>query len=199
MKSAIKYFFAWLGWMFLGALLMMFPAMIIGFAITGGHAVELFQNPWTFSLIIIGSQLLPIYVFWRTKYTNFGIHKSLNSVKLYLWMALAAIGVIFFNGIMESYLPFAEMEMEDLEFLYIMMKNPIGIVVILEDVNDILQAESVGVERRARITHGRQMNIAARGYQGGIELYAVLGALHKIGGAQQLCLSSHRQHGKRYH
>jgi hypothetical protein len=43
-------------------------------------------------------------------------------------MALAAIGVIFFNGIMESYLPFAEMEMEDLEFLDVMMKNPIGIV-----------------------------------------------------------------------
>ncbi len=128
MKTAIKYFFVWIGWMFLGALLMLFPAMILGFAINGGHIGELFDNPWTFSLIMVGSQVLPIYVFWRSKYANFSIHKSLNNVKLYLWMALAAIGVIFFNGIMESYLPFAEMEMEDLEFLDVMMKNPIGIV-----------------------------------------------------------------------
>ncbi len=128
MKTAIKYFFIWLGWTIVGVLLMLFPAMILGFAITGGHAGELFDNPWTFSLIMIGAQLMPLYMFWRAKYANFGIDKNLNSLILYLWIALATVGTMIFNGIMESYLPFAEMEMEDLEFLEIMMKNPIGII-----------------------------------------------------------------------
>ena len=80
MKTAIKYFFVWIGWMFLGALLMLSPAMILGFAINGGHIGVLFDNPWTFSLIMVGSQVLPIYVFWRSKYANFSIHKSLNLI-----------------------------------------------------------------------------------------------------------------------
>lgn len=128
MKKAIKYFFLWLGWMILGALLMMFPALIIAFAVTGGHPGNFFQNHWFMSLVMVGSQLLPIYIFWRAKYANFGIDSRINNVKLYLWIALATIGCLIFNGTLQYYLPFAEMEIEDLQFLEELGKNPIGII-----------------------------------------------------------------------
>lgn len=128
MKKAIKYFLLWLGWMIPGALLMMFPALIIAFAVTGGHPGSFVHNHWFLSLVMVGSQLLPIYVFWRAKYANFGIDSRLNNVKLYLWIALATIGCLIFNGTLQYYLPFAEMEMEDLKFLEDLGKNPIGII-----------------------------------------------------------------------
>ena len=128
MKKAIKYFFLWLGWMIPGALLMMFPALIIAFAVTGGHPDNFIQNHWFMSLVMMGSQLLPIYIFWRAKYANFGIDSRINNVKLYLWIALATIGCLIINGILQYYLPFAEMEIEDLQFLEELGKNPIGII-----------------------------------------------------------------------
>ena len=130
MKKAIKYFLLWIAWMIPGAFLMMFPAAIIVFAVSGGHPGDFFYNPWFLSLVIVGSQLLPLYVFWRAKYANFGIDNRVNSVKLYLWIALATIGCLIFNGTLQYYLPFVEMEMEDLKFLEEMGKNPIGIISI---------------------------------------------------------------------
>lgn len=107
---------------------MMFPALIIAFAVTGGHPGNFIQNHWFMSLVMVGSQLLPIYIFWRAKYANFGIDSRINNVKLYLWIALATIGSLIINGILQYYLPFAEMEIEDLQFLEELGKNPIGII-----------------------------------------------------------------------
>lgn len=128
MKRAIKFFFLWLLWSIPGALLMMFPAAIIAFAIAGGHDDAFFHNPWFYSLIIVGSQLMPLYVFWRAKYASFAIDSRLNNAKLYLWITLATIGVLFFNATLQAYLPFVEMEMEDLQFLEEVLNTPIGMI-----------------------------------------------------------------------
>ena len=77
---------------------------------------------------MLGSQLLPLYVFWRRGYADYSINNRLNSMKLYLWLAVATIGCILLASVVLEFIPFDEME--NLESLEQMGTNPIGIIVV---------------------------------------------------------------------
>jgi membrane protease YdiL (CAAX protease family) len=125
MKTVFKYYLLYIGLSLLGAFIMLIPTALVYYAVTS-HLHGYFHNPWCFSAIMLGSQLLPLYVFRRRGYADYSIDNRLNSMKLYLWLAVATIGCILLASVVLEFIPFDEME--DLESLEQMGTNPIGII-----------------------------------------------------------------------
>ena len=71
MKKALYYLLQWFLLTILGALVLMIPAFIVGL-IAGGltNSDDIMSNGWVLSISNIGSQLLPLYVFWKKKYAD---------------------------------------------------------------------------------------------------------------------------------
>ena len=135
MKAAFKYLIIWLVINVIATFLVMI-AGYIACAIVGHPfpSVEaLMEHPWIVSLTLFVDDLLVLLVFWKRKYTRFGINygytfgETFSSRSLYLWTAVAAIGMLIFNVAAEFYLPFPE-EPDVMETLMQMMKNPVGIL-----------------------------------------------------------------------
>lgn len=129
MKTAIKYFFIYLGLTFLGALVFAFPAMIIEAIISKGFmADEANLSPWTISFLVIGGQILPLIVFWKKKWCNYAFFKGYDYKKLILWLVVGWIGCVLIEAFLQEYLPHYEWDFEVLKDIEAMLTNPIGIV-----------------------------------------------------------------------
>ena len=137
MKAAFKYLIIWL----LINIFATFLVIIAGFTACAvmGHPLPgyeaIMEHPWITALILFVDDLLVIFVFWKRKYTRFGINygytfgEAFSSRSLYLWTVVAAIGLLIFNVAVEFYLPLPD-ESDVMETLMQMMKNPIGILSI---------------------------------------------------------------------
>ena len=72
MKAAFKYFFLWLILQVIGAIILALPAYCV--SMVAGGAVSDFEkvgsDPWFMSVIFLGSELLPLYVFLKMKYAR---------------------------------------------------------------------------------------------------------------------------------
>ena len=129
MKTAVKYFFIYLGLGILGAWVFAFPAMIIEAISTKGFMVDEGNlSPWTMSFIVIGSQVLPLIVFWKKKWCNYAFIKGHDYKKLLLWLVVGWIGCVLIEGFLQEYLPHYEWDLEILKDIEGMLTNPLGIV-----------------------------------------------------------------------
>ena len=73
MKTAFKYFFLYWLFVIVGAIVFMLPA--IGVSTLTGNSItdaESFSNdPWFFSILFLGFDLVPLLFFWLLHYTRF--------------------------------------------------------------------------------------------------------------------------------
>ncbi len=138
MKAAFKYFFYWLALMIMGVILFALPAYIVA-TLMSGEAIDptsLGDDPWFMSILLLGADLVPLFVFWYRKYArfNFKLHDDFGprfSVsKLYLWAAVGCIGCLMLDVVFGDIIEFPEWDTEGLESLDVMAENPIGLLVI---------------------------------------------------------------------
>lgn len=135
MKAAFKYViifllintFAYLVTILLGYLV----CAIVGHPFPGLE--EMMVHPWYTAVSLLLCDLVVLLVFWKRKYTNFSFNygytfgENFSEKKLYLWSAVAAIGLLIFDLMGGFYLPIPE-DPEVMEMLMQMMKNPIGLL-----------------------------------------------------------------------
>lgn len=127
MKTALKYFLIYLGLYFLGAMALMFPAMIVEIIASHGH-FDGNLSPWSMSLLILGSQLLPLYVFWKRKYCDFTLVKDARLPRMLAWMVIGWLGCYAIIMVLLQYLPQYDWDIEMLSDIGGMMQNPVGII-----------------------------------------------------------------------
>ena len=138
MKAAFKYFFLWMIMAAIGAILFAFPALIVSL-LTGNPPTDydsFLNDHWAISILFLGADLVPLYFFWKMKYTrfnfkfdyDFGSHFSAK--KLYIWAAVGAIGCLLIDLVFANYIHFPEWDTEGLEALDAMSANPIGLLSI---------------------------------------------------------------------
>ena len=135
MKAAFKYFIIWL----LINIVVGVAAFILGYLVcsmTGQPfpgMEEMLRHPWYTVTTLLLTDLLVLLVFWKMKYTRFGLSfgytygGNFSSKALYLWAGVSAIGLLLFDLMAGFYLPIPE-DPEVLETLMQMMKNPIGLI-----------------------------------------------------------------------
>ena len=138
MKAAFKYFFLWMILAAIGALLFALPAVgiadIVGNPLADYESVT--NNPWAFSIIFLGVDLVPLLFFWKMKYARFSFKfdydfgSSFSVKKLYIWAAVGAIGCLLLDLVFSNYIQFPEWDTEGLEVLGEMAENPIGLLSI---------------------------------------------------------------------
>lgn len=138
MKSAFKYFFLWLILMIVGATISVLLIMVI--AKPGGiQTVDesaLSSNPLFASIILLGSDLLPLFVFWIMRYTRFNFKfdydfgQDFSARKLYLWAAIGCIGLLLWDLALGEFIQFPDWDTDGLEILGDMATNPVGIITI---------------------------------------------------------------------
>lgn len=135
MIAAFKYFFIWLVLYFLGMILFIIPGIGLAYMIDGNNITgfeNAITNQWAISTVIIGAQLLPLFVFWKAKYTNFNFSfiydfgERFSTKRLYLWAAIGCIGSLLFCVALQNYITMPDWDIEDLEILKLMAKNPLG-------------------------------------------------------------------------
>ena len=83
------------------------------------------DGTWTESLaFVLSVQVIPLYVFIRRKYAslsfrfNYSFGNDFSIKKLYLWSAVACVGCLFFDGMLQTLLPLEELD------LYVFGKVP---------------------------------------------------------------------------
>lgn len=130
MKAALKYFLIYLGLYFLGAIVLMIPAMIIESVVYNNDFQSDNFSGWTMSLIILGSQILPLYVFWKKKYCDLTFIKSPNFLKLLLWMAVGWLGCYLLIMVVQQYMPRLDWDIELLSDIGNMSLNPVGMICV---------------------------------------------------------------------
>lgn len=137
MKAAFKYViifllintFAYLVTILLGYLV----CAIVGHPFPGLE--EMMVHPWYTAVSLLLCDLVVLLVFWKRKYTNFSFNygytfgENFSEKKLYLWSAVAAMGLLIFDLMNEFYLPIPQ-DPEVTETLLQMMKNPIGLLTV---------------------------------------------------------------------
>ena len=137
MIAAFKYFFIWLILYFLGMILFIIPGIGLAYMIDGNQITDIknaITNPWGMSTAIIGAQLLPLFIFWKAKYTSFNFSfiydfgSRFSVRKLYLWAAIGCIGCLMFCLAIQNYITMPDWDLEDLKVLKLMTKNPLGII-----------------------------------------------------------------------
>ena len=126
MKQALKYFFIYLGLMLLGAVLFLFPALIIeiitsqGFLSSDGEI-----SLWGMAFIMIGSQILPLIVFWKQKWCDYSFIKGVNYKKLLLLLALGWLGCVLVDACVQAYAPRFDWDTDILSSIEGMSTNPL--------------------------------------------------------------------------
>lgn len=130
MKTAIKYFFIYLGLYLLGAIAMALPAVMIEFAIKGTGFDPEHLSGWSMSLMILGSQLLPLYVFWKKKYCDLTFIKNSQFVRLLALMFVGWLGCYLLISVVQQYLPHFDWDVKVLSDIGDMATNPLGILAV---------------------------------------------------------------------
>lgn len=88
-KQAMGYLLSYFGYTIVGALLMLGPAAILYGITSSGATAE--------TLVLVGSQFAPLYVFWKRKTCDFSWINTPNIVKLLLWVVAAWLGRLCFT------------------------------------------------------------------------------------------------------
>lgn len=129
MKKALYYLLQWFLLTILGALVLMIPAFIVGL-IAGGltNSDDIMSNGWVLSISNIGSQLLPLYVFWKKKYADFSFLWSGRALKFYMSVVVLAISCFLIESVFEQYVTLPDWEWMSYDDVMQMMLNPIGLI-----------------------------------------------------------------------
>ena len=114
MKAALKYYFLYALIVLAGFVLLTGIYKIASFCIPDFtySDIDMDDGSWLSSLsLMIVSQLLPIYVFLKRKYTNYSFSfgyrfgDGFSKKKLYLWTAVASVGCLLFDIMMIMIFP----------------------------------------------------------------------------------------------
>ena len=113
MRAAIKYVFIWFLLMIAGYL---FFAGIYKVAVMSipGFTINTSDPMLSSAVLMVCSQLLPMYVFWKRKYAsysfkfNYHYGEIFSAKKLYLWAAVAAVGCFIFDVMLIEVFPFID-------------------------------------------------------------------------------------------
>lgn len=106
MKAALKYFFLYALLVLAGFASLTVIYKIASYCIPGFtySDKDMLDGSWLSSLsLMVASQLLPIYVFLKRKYTNYSFSfgyqfgDGFSKKKLYLWAAVASVGCLLFD------------------------------------------------------------------------------------------------------
>lgn len=96
-KQAFKYLLNYIGLTFAGIVAILLPAAILYgicyLCIPGAEHWS--KSEWALSWLFIGSQLFPLYVFWKKKWCDFSWKRTPSMVKLLLWIVVAWLGYMF--------------------------------------------------------------------------------------------------------
>ena len=110
MKSAFKYFFIWLFGAIIGAIIFALPAVGIA-TLSGGMPTaseDIAMNPWFLSVILLGADLVPLFIFWKMKYANFSFKygydfgSGFTTQKLFIWAAVGCIGCLLWDFVLAN-------------------------------------------------------------------------------------------------
>ena len=135
MTAAIKYLIIWLLINTVAGIV----ALVLGYLLCAviGHPFpgleDMLNYSWYTASTLLATNVLVMYVFWKMKYTRFGLNFGFNyggdfSAKaLYLWAGVSAIGLLLFDLMAGFYLPIPGAP-DVVEMLMQMMKNPIGLI-----------------------------------------------------------------------
>ena len=129
MKAGFKYFLYYIGLYLVGAIVFMFPGMIVELIANGGN-IDFDHMGWGSSIMILGSQLVPLYIFWKNKWCDFTFFKDQDYKKLVLWMLLGWLGCVMVRTCLQQYLPSFGFEKELLESMEGLFENPVGIICV---------------------------------------------------------------------
>ena len=129
MKKAFKYLLNYLGLAFLGSLLFGLPAALIWALVSNlERGDSMIDNPWFMSVILVGSQLVPLYFFRKYKWGDFSSFKIPKLWRMLLWITLGWVGIVLVEMFVQTYTPIAEWDIETLQELAGMAKNPLGFI-----------------------------------------------------------------------
>lgn len=130
MKTAIKYFLIYLGLTFVGAIILAFPAVMIEAALHPGNFAsgEFSMSTWTECLLMLGSQLLPLFVFWKKKWCDYSFIKNPDTKNFLLWAAVGWVGCVLVATFIQTYMPHFQWDFDILEDIGRLSKNPLGII-----------------------------------------------------------------------
>ena len=137
MKAAFKYLLIWLLINTVASVVTLFVGYYVG--AIAGHPFEgieaMLEHPWVTAIIMLLTDLLVVYIFWKRKYTRldysygYTFGQTFSNKKLYLWAAVSAVGLLVFDLMAGFYLPIPE-DPEVGETLWQMMNNPIGFITV---------------------------------------------------------------------
>lgn len=106
MKAALKYLFLWIALMIVGCGVIIVICRVASLLIPGYtfNTRDLFADSLQGSVVqVIATQVLPIAVFLKRRYTSFSIDfkfsygEGFSKKKLYLWAAVAGVGCLLFD------------------------------------------------------------------------------------------------------
>lgn len=131
MKTAFKYLGIYLGLSLLGALLFLFPALIVEIITKQGVlSSDGEMSVWGLSFIMIGSQILPLIVFWKKKWCDYSFIKGVDYKRLLLWMFLGWLGCVLVDVCVQEFMPQFNWDVDILESIQEMSSNPLGIICV---------------------------------------------------------------------
>jgi hypothetical protein len=114
MKATIKYLFIYTvltiaGFFLLASICKLASMCISGYTFKPNDFME---DPLLYTIaLMIGSQLLVMFVFWKRKYAsysfkfNYQFGENFSAKKLYLWAAVAAVGCLLFDCMLLEVFP----------------------------------------------------------------------------------------------
>lgn len=131
MKIAIKYVLIYLGLSIVGAVALLFPTIIVELALNPELLAtdEFSMSPWTQSIMMLGSQLLTLYFFWK-KWADYSFIKESGSKSFFLWAAIGWVGCVLIATFIQTYAPQWDWDMGILKEIGDMSRNPLGIISI---------------------------------------------------------------------
>ena len=138
MKSAFKYFFIWVLAAIAGAMIFALPACVVA-AFTSDLSAgyeSMASNPWVLAIILLGAELVPLFVFWKMKYANFSFKygydfgSGFTTQKLFIWAAVGCIGCMLWDLVLANLITFPDWDDESMEMIGSLAANPIGLLII---------------------------------------------------------------------
>ena len=137
MKGAFKYFLIWLLLMAVGLIgILIVGLIVLGLASHGidkNNISELVNNPWLFSVAMLGADLIILWVFWKRRYTRNWIEygytygEGFSTMKLCLWAVVGAFGCLLLDVMVQEYVPIPD-EPGLGEFFEVLFSNPLGVI-----------------------------------------------------------------------
>lgn len=130
MKTSIKYLLVYFALTLLGALILAFPAVIMGMVTSPApiDSNEMELSPWAMSMIMVGSQLLPLFVFWKKKWSDFSWLRNQKYARLFLCLIVGWIGCLCIDCTIADYMPKYDWDYEILDSIENMQHNVLGII-----------------------------------------------------------------------